>query len=140
VHDGGTYIVIEGPQFSTRAESLLFRSWGVAVIGMTALPEARLAREAEMCYANLALATDYDCWHDAHAAVTVDLVVQNLGRSAASAQAAIGALVGGLADQAAAGCSCGHALDNAIMTAPERISPDHRERLGPILRRVLPPS
>jgi 5'-methylthioadenosine phosphorylase len=129
--------VIEGPQFSTRAESRLFRSWGVAVIGMTALPEARLAREAEMCYANLALATDYDSWHDAHEAVTVDMVVQTLQREVATAQAAIRGLLAGLAAQDAAGCACGRALDGAIMTAPERIPAEARTRLAPIMGRAL---
>ncbi|HET7078805.1 MAG TPA: S-methyl-5'-thioadenosine phosphorylase [Chloroflexia bacterium] len=137
IHDGGTYIVIEGPQFSTRAESRLFRSWGVAVIGMTAMPEARLAREAELCYANLALATDYDSWHDVHESVTADLVMQNLARSVQAAQATVTGLVATLVDQAAAGCQCAHALDGAIMTAPDKIPPTVRERLGPILGRVL---
>ncbi len=137
IHDGGTYIVIEGPQFSTRAESRLFRSWGVAVIGMTALPEARLAREAELCYVNLALATDYDSWHDVHESVTAGLVMQNLARSVQAAQATVTGLVGNLVEQAAAGCPCAHALDGAIMTAPDKIPATVRERLGPILGRVL---
>ncbi|MDQ2805435.1 MAG: S-methyl-5'-thioadenosine phosphorylase [Chloroflexota bacterium] len=136
VHDGGTYIVIEGPQFSTRAESLLYRSWGVAVVGMTALPEARLAREAEMCYANLALATDYDCWHSEEATVTADLVVQNLQRSVTRAQTTIAGLIARLVAQAEAGCACGHALDTALMTAPDQIAPAVQARLEPILRRV----
>lgn len=136
VHDGGTYIVIEGPQFSTRAESNLYRSWGVAVVGMTALPEARLAREAEICYANLALATDYDCWHEEAGHVTVDMVVQNLNRSVASAQATVAGLIRDLVSQADAGCSCGHALDNAIMTAPDVIPTAIQDKLAPILQRV----
>ena len=137
VHDGGTYIVIEGPQFSTRAESELFRSWGVAVIGMTAMPEARLAREAELCYATLALATDYDCWHQSEATVTADLVMQNLARSVEAAQATVTGLLATLVAQDAAGCTCGHALDSAIMSAPAAIAPVIRARLGPILDRVL---
>jgi 5'-methylthioadenosine phosphorylase len=136
VHNGGAYIVIEGPQFSTRAESELYRGWGVSVIGMTAMPEARLAREAEMCYATLALATDYDCWHDAHATVTADLVMENLARSVAAAQATVAALLPGLTDQATAGCTCALALDHAIMTATEQIPPIIRHRLGPIVSRV----
>jgi 5'-methylthioadenosine phosphorylase len=136
VHDGGTYIVIEGPQFSTRAESNLYRSWGVAVVGMTALPEARLAREAEICYANLALATDYDCWHEEAGHVTVDMVVQNLNRSVASAQATVAGLIRDLVSQADAGCPCGHALDNAIMTAPDVIPAAIQDKLAPILQRV----
>ncbi|MGI8587680.1 MAG: S-methyl-5'-thioadenosine phosphorylase [Chloroflexia bacterium] len=136
VHDGGAHIVIEGPQFSTRAESLLFRSWGVSVIGMTALPEARLAREAEICCANLALVTDYDSWHDTHGAVTVEMVLAMLQRNVAQAQAVVAALVAGIVSQADAGCSCGRALDGALMTAPDAIPGDVRERLWPILARV----
>ncbi len=136
VHDGGTYIVIEGPQFSTRAESLLYRSWGVAVIGMTALPEARLAREAEMCYANLALVTDYDCWHSEEADVTADLVVRNLQRSVIRAQATVAGLINSLIAQNDAGCDCGRALDSALMTDPAAIPAALQERLAPILRRV----
>src|SRR5207237_5069847 len=89
VHKGGTYICIEGPQFSTLAESLLYRSWGVSVIGMTAMPEARLAREAEMCYATLAMATDYDSWHPDHDSVTVDLVVRNPSKYLQRAKATV---------------------------------------------------
>ncbi|HMA36128.1 MAG TPA: MTAP family purine nucleoside phosphorylase, partial [Chloroflexia bacterium] len=137
VHDGGTYLVIEGPQFSTRAESRLFRTWGAAVIGMTALPEARLAREAEMCYANLALATDYDAWHDTHAAVTVDMVVATLTQNVALAQATVHGLLADLVPQAGAGCSCGQALDAALMTDPAHIPASARAQLEPILRRVL---
>ena len=137
IHDGGTYIVIEGPQFSTRAESELYRSWGVAVIGMTAMPEARLAREAELCYATLALATDYDSWHATHESVTAGLVIENLARSAAAAQATVTALLADLAPRTAdEDCACAHALDSAIMTAPERIPEAARARLGPILARV----
>ena len=86
VHDGGTYVVMEGPMFSTRAESELYRSWGASVIGMTALPEAKLAREAEICYATVACATDYDCWHDTHEAVTIEMVVANLQKNVDTAK------------------------------------------------------
>ncbi|HKC60960.1 MAG TPA: S-methyl-5'-thioadenosine phosphorylase, partial [Myxococcales bacterium] len=88
-HEDGTYLCIEGPQFSTRAESLLYRSWGVDVIGMTAMPEARLAREAQICYATLALATDYDVWHETHEAVSVEAVIANLGKNVATAKAVL---------------------------------------------------
>lgn len=136
VHDGGTYICIEGPQFSTRGESRIFRSWGVDVIGMTAFPEARLAREAELCYATLALVTDYDVWKDDEEPVSVQLVIERLGRNAAAAQATLHALVPILA--AARGCACGSALQDAIITDPARIPPTTRDRLGLLLDRYLP--
>ena len=97
VHDGGTYVVMEGPQFSTRAESALYRSWGASVIGMTALPEAKLAREAEMCYLTLAFATDYDVWHETEEEVSVELVVQNLMKNVEAAREMITTLTASLA-------------------------------------------
>jgi 5'-methylthioadenosine phosphorylase len=116
----GTYVCIEGPQFSTRAESSLYRSWGATVIGMTAMPEARLAREAGLCYAMLAMVTDYDVWHDAEKDVSVDVVISNLRANTESAHAILKQLVaGGLPER---NCECGSALEQAIMTAPERIS------------------
>ncbi|HEX4447086.1 MAG TPA: S-methyl-5'-thioadenosine phosphorylase [Polyangiaceae bacterium] len=127
VHRGGTYVCIEGPQFSTRAESVLYRSWGVSVIGMTAMPEAKLAREAELPYALLALATDYDCWHQAEEAVTVEAVIKVLGENVAKARRAVSELAASLPDPAksrAAG-----ALAAAMMTAPERIPPAVLSRL-----------
>ena len=135
VHDGGTYICIEGPQFSTRAESILYRQWGMSVIGMTALPEARLAREAEICYATLAMATDYDTWHPDHDSVTVDLVVQNLSRNVQLAQATVAALIPSIAESRA--CACGNALDSAIMTQPDLVPEEMKTRLGPILARYI---
>ena len=135
VHDGGTYICIEGPQFSTRAESILYRQWGMSVIGMTALPEARLAREAEMCYATLAMATDYDTWHPDHDSVTVELVVQNLTRNVKRAQDTVAALIPAIAESRT--CACHNALDNAIMTQPDLVSQETRTRLGPLLARYL---
>ena len=115
----GTYVCIEGPQFSTRAESRLYRSWGAAVIGMTAMPEARLAREAGLCYAMLAMVTDYDVWHDAEADVSVEVVNSNLRANTESAQAILKQLVvNGLPEQV---CECGSALEQAIMTAPDRV-------------------
>jgi 5'-methylthioadenosine phosphorylase len=133
VHNKGTYLCIEGPQFSTRAESLLYRTWGIDVIGMTAMPEARLAREAELCYATLALATDYDCWHDAHEAVTVEQVVATMHKNVATAREVIRAAL--LAADRLAGPrdACGHALDQAVMTAPAAIPAEARARLGLLL-------
>jgi 5'-methylthioadenosine phosphorylase len=115
----GTYVCIEGPQFSTRAESSLYRSWGATVIGMTAMPEARLAREAGLCYAMLAMVTDYDVWHDAEEDVSVQVVNSNLQANAESAQAMLNQLVAsGLPERT---CGCGSALEQAIITAPDRI-------------------
>jgi 5'-methylthioadenosine phosphorylase len=125
---GGTYLCIEGPQFSTRAESNLFRSWGASVIGMTAMPEARLAREAELCYATLAMVTDYDVWHDTEADVSVDVVLSHLQANSRAATALLRRLAeGGLPERT---CACGAALDHAIITAPNRGSPEARERVG----------
>lgn len=135
---GGAYLVIEGPQFSTRAESRLYQSWGMSVIGMTNLPEARLAREAELCYATIAMVTDYDCWHPEHDHVTVDQVVAVLGHNAASARALVAAVVPGLSIEAGP-CpfGCSRALDHAIMTAPAARHPDTVARLRSIAGRVL---
>jgi 5'-methylthioadenosine phosphorylase len=115
----GTYVCIEGPQFSTRAESNLYRSWGATVIGMTAMPEARLAREAGLCYAMLAMVTDYDVWHDSEEDVSVEVVSANLQANSESARAIVREIVAsGLPDR---NCACGSALEHAIMTSPERI-------------------
>lgn len=132
VHVGGTYLCIEGPQFSTRAESRIYRQWGVDVIGMTNLPEARLAREAELCYATLALVTDYDCWHESAADVDIAAVLAILQRNVTLAQAIIGRTVPHL--QGVRSCPCSHALKQAIITAPEMISAAARERLGLLLQ------
>jgi len=128
VHEGGTYVCMEGPAFSTRAESNLYRSWGAAVIGMTNLTEAKLAREAELCYATLALVTDYDCWHPGHDAVTVEMVIGNLRRNAESAHRTLAAAVA--AAPAARACGCGDALATALVTDPARIPPESRARLA----------
>ncbi|MHB8644999.1 MAG: S-methyl-5'-thioadenosine phosphorylase [Thermomicrobiales bacterium] len=136
VHAGGTYICIEGPRFSTKAESLLYRQWGLDIIGMTAMPEAQLAREAELCYAVLALATDYDVWHESEAPVSVELVMQNLTRNVATAQDVIRRIVPRIAlnrDDA-----CTHALAGALMTEPTRVPADVRARLGVIVDNYLP--
>lgn len=135
-HDGGVYVCMEGPAFSTRAESHLYRSWGGTVIGMTNLPEAKLAREAGISYATLAMATDYDCWHDAHDAVTVDQVVAVLKANVSLAQRAIAAAVPRIV--AHGGPAPAHdAAMNAIMTDPSRIPADRREALAVIAGRFL---
>jgi 5'-methylthioadenosine phosphorylase len=128
VHDGGTYVCIDGPQFSTRAESLVYRSWGVSVIGMTALPEVKLAREAELPYATLALATDYDCWHESEEAVTVEAVVATMKKNVASAKRAIAELAKTLPDPAKSPAST--ALKGAVMTHDEGISQVARAKLS----------
>jgi len=136
-HKGGTYVCIEGPQFSTRAESQLYRSWGASVVGMTNLPEARLAREAEIAYATLAMATDYDCWHEGHDDVTVDQVVAVMKANVAKAQQVVRAAVAGVAG---AGESLAwNALQFAIMTAPNQIPQAARERLALLIDHRLPP-
>jgi len=119
VHDGGTCIVMEGPQFSTRAESELYRSWGADVILMTALPEAKLAREAEICYGMMAIVTDYDCWNEVSETVSVEIVIGNLRKTLETAKKALKYAIVNL--PAKRECICGHALKNAIITAPEMI-------------------
>ena len=133
VHAGGTYLCIEGPQFSTRAESELYRSWKVDVIGMTAMPEAKLAREAELCYATVALATDYDCWHPGHDAVTVAQVIETMQKNVAMAREVLRNAVLGLGRLRERTCACGHALDAAVLTGPAQISAAARERLALLL-------
>jgi 5'-methylthioadenosine phosphorylase len=135
VHRGGTYICMEGPQFSTRAESRLYRSWGVSVIGMTSMPEAKLAREAELPFATLALATDYDCWHDSHEDVTVEAVVLTMKKNVSVAKEALVFLAKSLPDPAK---SVAHrAARGAVMTASGAISQAARERLGWLLEGSL---
>jgi 5'-methylthioadenosine phosphorylase len=135
VHEGGVYLCIEGPQFSTRAESLLYRSWGVSVIGMTALPEVRLAREAELGYATLALATDYDCWHQSEAAVSVDAVISVMRQNSALAKRVVARLTEQLPDPMSSPAF--RALDQALVTAPEHITQEASERLDWLLQPVL---
>jgi 5'-methylthioadenosine phosphorylase len=131
VHRGGTYVCMEGPQFSTRAESRVYRSWGVSVIGMTSMPEAKLAREAELPFATLALATDYDCWHETHDDVTVEAVVATMKKNVSVAKKALVHLAGALPDPAK---SVAHnAARGAVMTAPAAVSAEARERLGWLL-------
>jgi len=131
VHKGGTYVCMEGPQFSTLAESKLYRSWGMDIIGMTNLQEAKLAREAEICYTTIALVTDYDCWHPDHDQVTVDMIVANLMANAKTAQQVIATAVEKL--PFARTCECASALKHAIITRPEAIPEDVKRELAPIV-------
>lgn len=132
VHAGGTYICIEGPAFSTRAESQIYRSWGVDIIGMTNIPEARLAREAEICYATVALATDYDCWHDGHDDVSVEAVLTIIRQNIATARSIIKTAVGQIRQQQLS-CHCDKALEFAIMTDKSLIPAATRQALAPII-------
>ncbi len=136
VHDGGCYINMEGPQFSTRAESKIYRKWGVDVIGMTNLAEAKLSREAEMCYATIAMATDYDCWHEGHDDVTVEAVLKIVAQNVGNAQSLLAKTIPLAATKPK--CGCGDALAHAIMTAPDQIGAEARERLGLLIDRHLP--
>jgi len=135
---GGTYLVMEGPQFSTEAESELYRSWGCSVIGMTNMPEAKLAREAELCYATVAMVTDFDCWHPDHDNVTVEIVVRVLLSNAEQARALVKAVVPGLgAPRGACPAGCDHALNNAIITAEHMRDPALVAKLDTVAGRVL---
>ena len=137
VHRGGTYICIEGPQFSTKGESQIYRRWGVSVIGMTNMPEAKLAREAELCYATLALATDYDVWHESHAVVTVEAVVANLLKNVATAKVVLKRVIPRVGKTCGAGCA--DALASAVITPLTAFPPRTRKRLGLLLDRYFPP-
>ena len=134
-HMGGSYVCIEGPQFSTLAESQLYRSWGADVVGMTNLQEAKLAREAEICYATLAMVTDYDCWHPEHDAVTADSVMVVLGKNVATARAVLRSVVKTL--PLPRECECAHALRHAILTAPELVPESVKRELAPIVGRYV---
>ncbi len=136
-HPAGTYISIEGPAFSTRAESCTYKSWGCDVIGMTAATEAKLAREAEICYATMNLVTDYDVWHAEEEPVTVELILQNLWHNIGNAKAVIRKTVAGLGPDQPAECGCGQALRNTIVTAPSLIPPEARERVGLLVGKYL---
>lgn len=135
VHRGGTLVVMEGPLFSTRAESELYRSWGAQIIGMTALPEAKIAREAEICYGTLACATDYDVWHPAHDDVTIDMVIQNLLSNTANAQQIIKSVISQF--DISRDCTCQHALEFAIITDRRRITAEHRQKYGLFIDKYL---
>ena len=135
---GGTYLVMEGPQFSSLAESKLYRSWGCDVIGMTNMPEAKLAREAELCYASVAMVTDFDCWHPDHDSVTVEAIIRVLLDNAGKARGMVKKVVPKLhADAQASDCSCRRALEHALVTAPEVRDPELVKRLGAVAGRVL---
>jgi len=134
-HRGGTYLCIEGPQFSTRAESELYRSWRADVIGMTNATEARLAREAEMCYASLALITDYDCWREETEAVSVEAIIAVLSENATAARRAMRAAAGRIDTKRS--CGCRSAMRYSVITDPKAISPEAKERLKPIIGRYL---
>ena len=136
-HRGGTLIVMEGPAFSTKAESALYRSWGASIIGMTALPEAKLAREAEMCYAMLACATDYDVWREGHDEVTVEMIVANLHRNAETSRETLRRVVPALAGLELRTCACADALRTSIVTAKEHMPAETVARLGPIVAKYL---
>ena len=137
-HEGGTLVVIEGPAFSTRAESELFRSWGADIVGMTALPEARLAREAELCYASICFVTDYDVWHEHEEDVSADLVLRVLRENTDRARAILAAAIEGLADEHA--CECGNALASALMSAPHQVPAGTRQRLALLVDRYWGPA
>jgi 5'-methylthioadenosine phosphorylase len=135
VHRGGTYVCMEGPQFSTLAESYLYRSWGAHVIGMTNLQEAKLAREAEICYTTMALVTDYDCWHPDHDSVTVELIIQNLTQNAKTAQQVVAAAVERYPGRQ--GCHCGSALATALITRRDIIPDAVKRDLAPIIGKYV---
>jgi 5'-methylthioadenosine phosphorylase len=135
VHKGGTYVVMEGPLFSTKAESNLYRSWGASVIGMTALPEAKLAREAEICYATVACATDYDCWHEAEESVTIEMVIANLQQNVSRAKSIIRTAVSRIPQKRE--CGCAQALKDAIITAPDKISDTMKRELALLIEKYI---
>ena len=135
VHEGGTYVCMEGPQFSTLAESKLYRSWGMDIIGMTNLQEAKLAREAEICYVTIALVTDYDCWHPDHDSVTVEMIIANLTQNAKTAQQIIAQAVTDV--PATRTCACATALASAIITRADAIPEQTKKELAPIVGKYL---
>jgi 5'-methylthioadenosine phosphorylase len=136
IHRGGTYLCMEGPAFSTLAESRLYRSWGMDVIGMTNLQEAKLAREAEICYSTMALVTDYDCWHPDHDAVTVEMIIEYLNKNSVNAQRIIRDAVRHLAS-APRECKCGVALRHAILTQPGLVPAETKKRLAAIIGKYV---
>ena len=135
VHPGGTMVVMEGPAFSTRAESFMYRSWGADIIGMTALPEAKLAREAEMCYATLAWITDYDVWRANTEEVSVEAVVQNLRKNVETCKELLSRLIPAISGDRA--CGCGSALKDSIITSPDRIPDELKLKLAPIIGKYV---
>lgn len=135
VHRGGSFITIEGPRFSTKAESKTYRSWGMSIIGMTASPEAFLAREAEICYATMAHVTDYDVWHVSEKPVTVEMVIHTLNQNTTIAQKAVQFLAGSLTQQR--NCDCGHALATALITHKDVIPPETRQKLDLLINKYI---
>ena len=135
VHSGGTMVVMEGPAFSTKAESFMYRTWGADIIGMTALPEAKLAREAEICYATMAWITDYDCWHQSAESVTVDMVIANLMKNVETSKALLKQVIPVLSGDRT--CSCESALRDAIITPKDQIPEDLKRKLAPVTGRYL---
>ena len=136
VHVGGTYIAVDGPAFSTKAETGLYRSWGISIIGMTALPEARLAREAEICYATLAYVTDYDTWHEEHEPVSADMIIRTILKSVTAARDAVRDVVRRL--PAERGCACGETLAKALITPLHLVPEETRRDLAPIIGKYMP--
>ena len=136
VHRGGTYVCMEGPQFSTLAESTLYRSWGMDIVGMTNLQEAKLAREAEICYTTLALVTDYDCWHEGHDDVTVEMIIATLTQNAVTAQQVVANAVARLPVERV--CACASALGSAIITRPDMIPSGLKQDLAPLIGKYVP--
>ncbi|GAC1618382.1 MAG: S-methyl-5'-thioadenosine phosphorylase [Ktedonobacteraceae bacterium] len=138
VHENGTYVCMEGPLFSTKAESNAYRQWGMDIIGMTALPEAKLAREAELCYAIIACATDYDCWHESEASVTVEMVMSNLGANIANAQRILQRVAHAIpADRSGATCGCSSALATSIITDPTLVPAEVKEKYHLLIGKYL---
>jgi 5'-methylthioadenosine phosphorylase len=135
VHKGGTNLVMEGPSFSTKAESNLYRSWGASIIGMTALPEAKLAREAEICYATIACVTDYDTWHETEESVIIEVIIANLARSAATAKGIVRTAAARIPQNRE--CDCAQALKNAIITAPEKIPRQMKRDLRLLIKKYV---
>jgi 5'-methylthioadenosine phosphorylase len=134
-HPGGTMVVMEGPAFSTRGESFMYRSWGAGLIGMTALPEAKLAREAEICYATMAWVTDYDCWRQSEEAVSVEMIIETLTKNVANSKELLRRVMPHLAGER--DCSCASALKSAIITPPERVSDEVKRKLAPIVGKYM---
>ena len=135
VHMGGTYLCIEGPQFSTRAESELYRSWDIDVIGMTNMPEAKLAREAEMCYSTLAFSTDYDCWHDGYDDVNVEDILEILSKNVEMAKNIIKNVIPKISVSST--CSCSSSLESAIITDKDQISDEIKDKLNILIKRFI---
>jgi 5'-methylthioadenosine phosphorylase len=138
VHEGGTYVCMEGPLFSTKAEAFAYRSWGMDIVGMTALPEAKLAREAELCYATIACATDYDCWHESEESVTVEMVIGNLSANIANAQRILRSVARKIpTDRGANTCDCPSALETAILTDRSKIPASVKEKYALLIGKYL---